>query len=144
MIRRGFLPNLRLYIVALAVVGSFGVVAYRLVELHVLDREHFLAQIQDTRHRVVAESARRGDIYDARGDLLATTKTDITLAVDRWALVERIEAQRFPERKQRYEEEQRSRRVELAGMLGMPPDEVEALFTPSWKDVPVEDDVHDE
>ena len=144
MIRRGFFPNLRLYIVALAVVGSFGVVAHRLVELHVLDRDHFLAQIQDTRHRVVAEPARRGDIYDARGDLLATTKTDITLAVDPWALVEKIEAQKFTERRRRYEEEQLSRRVELAGMLEMTPEEVEALYTPAWKDVPVEDDTHDE
>lgn len=88
MTARGFAHNLRLYLIAGAVVVSFAVVAYRLVELHVLDREHYLSQIQDARHRVVPDPARRGDILDTRGDLLATTRTDITLAIDPWALPE--------------------------------------------------------
>lgn len=141
---RGFAHNFRLYLVAGVVVASFGVVAHRLVRLHVTDRAHYLAQIQDTRHRVVSEPARRGDIYDVRGDLLATSKTDITLAVDPWALTEKIEAQKFPARMARFEQEQRERRAELAGLLGMPAAEVEALFTPAWKDVPVEQDTQDE
>ncbi len=143
MTARGFAHSLRLYLVAAAVVVCFGVVAFRLVELHVLEREHFLAQIQDTRHRVVAEPARRGDIFDARGDLLATSKTDITLAVDPWALPEKVEAQKFAARKARFEEEQRARRAELAVLLGMPEAEVEALFTPAWKDVPLSEDTLD-
>ena len=144
MTARGFASHFRLYLVALVVVVCFGVVAHRLVELHVLERDHFLAQIQDTRHRVVPEPARRGNIYDTRGDLLATTKTDITLAVDPWALPEKIEAQKFPARMARYEQEQRERRAELAALLGMPVAEIEALFTPAWRDVPLEQDVHDD
>ncbi len=141
---RGVAHNIRLHLVTGVVVLCFGVVAHRLVELHVLEREHFLAQIQDTRHRVVAEPARRGDIHDVRGDLLATSKTDITLAVDPWALPEKIEAQKFPARMAHYEREQRERRAELAALLEMPVSEMEALFTPAWKDVPLEDDDADE
>lgn len=144
MTARGFAQNFRLYLVAFAVVASFGVVAHRLVELHVLDREHFLAQIQDTRHRVVADPARRGNIYDARGDLLATSKTDITLAVDPWALQEKIESLKFPARMARFEKEQGERRVELAALLEMPVAEVEALYAPAWRDVPTEQDINDD
>ena len=143
MTARGFAHSIRLYLVAAAVVASFGVVAYRLVELHVLEREHFLAEIQDTRHRVVADPARRGDIFDTRGDLLATSKTDITLAVDPWALPESIEAQKFAERKARFADEQRARRAEMASLLGMSEADVEALFTPAWKDVPLSEDTLD-
>ncbi len=135
MTARGFAHNFRLYLVTGLVVASFSVVAHRLVELHVLKRAHFLAQLQDTRHRVVAEAARRGGIYDTRGDLLAVSKTEITLAVDPWALVERIEAQRFPARMERFAQEQAGRRAELAAMLEMPVAELEAFFTPTWRDV---------
>ncbi|MCX6936636.1 MAG: penicillin-binding protein 2 [Verrucomicrobia bacterium] len=144
MTARGFAQNIRLYLVSGVIVASFGVVAHRLIELHVVEREHFLAQIQDTRHRVVAESGRRGDIFDTRGDLLATSKTEITLAVDPWALPDKVEAQRFPARKLRFAQEQRERRAELAGLLGLPVPELEALFTPAWKDVDVSDDKNDE
>lgn len=134
MTARGFAHSLRLYLVTGVVVASFSVVAHRLVELHVLRRAHFLAQLQDTRHRVVSEPARRGDIYDARGDLLAVSKTEITLAVDPWALSERIDAQKFPARMERYAQEQRERRAELAALLEMSVSELEAFFTPTWRD----------
>ncbi len=144
MTARGFAQNIRLYLVSGVIIASFVVVAHRLIELHVVEREHFLAQIQDTRHRVVAESGRRGDIFDTRGDLLATSKTEITLAVDPWALPVKVEAQRFPARKLRFAQEQRERRAELAGLLGLPVSELETLFTPAWKDVDMSDDKNDE
>lgn len=135
MTARGFAHNFRLLLVSGVVVVCFCVVAHRLVELHVLRRAHFLAQVQDNRHRVVAESARRGDIYDARGDLLAVSKTEITLAVDPWAVPEKREALRFEARMARFDEEQRERRAELAAMLGMAPSEIEAFFVPTWREV---------
>lgn len=144
MTARGFAHNLRLYLIAGAVVVSFAVVAYRLVELHVLDREHYLSQIQDARHRVVPDPARRGDILDTRGDLLATTRTDITLAIDPWALPEKIEAQKFESRKAAYVTEQCAARAALAELLGMPADKVEAAFAPAWKSIPVTEDTEDE
>lgn len=143
MLPRGFRSNSRLYLVGLLVLGSLGAVAYRLVDLHVLKRGHFLAQIHDTRHRVVAEQARRGDIYDARGDLLATTKTDLTLIIDPWDLVNKIDALRFPSRQARYAEQQRVLRGLLAAELDMTAAELEAFYIPNWREVKLEDDIHD-
>jgi cell division protein FtsI/penicillin-binding protein 2 len=143
MTARGFAHNYRLYLVAAAVVVCFGTVAHRLVDLHVVEREHYLAQIQETRHRVVVEPARRGDILDTSGDLLATSQTDITLAVDPWALPEKIEALKLPGRQQRFEAEQRELRAQLASLLGMEPADLEAFYTPAWKDVTMEDDTRD-
>ncbi len=144
MTARGFAHNLRLHLLAGAVVASFAVVAARLVELHVLDREHYLSQIQDARHRVVADPARRGDILDARGDLLATTRTDLTLAIDPWALPEKIAAQKFAARQAAFETEQRAARAALADLLGLPAATVEAAYAPAWKDVPVTEDNADD
>jgi cell division protein FtsI (penicillin-binding protein 3) len=144
MTARGFAHNIRLCLVAIAVVASFGVIAHRLVRIHVVERDHYLAQIQETRRRVVVESARRGDIYDARGDLLATSQTDITLAVDPWAPTEKIESLKLPARQARFAEEQRELRGRLAALLGVSSDEIEAFFTPAWKDLPIEEDTRDE
>ena len=144
MTARGFAHNIRLYLVSGVVVACFGVVAHRLVQIHVVEREHYLAQIQDTRRRVVVESARRGDILDARGDLLATSQTDITLAIDPWAVPEKIEALKLPGRRARFEADQRELRGRLAGLLGASPSDIEAFFAPAWKDIPVEQDTRDE
>jgi cell division protein FtsI (penicillin-binding protein 3) len=143
MTAKGFTQNLRLQLVAGLIVACFAVVSHRLVELHVLERGHFLAQIHDTRHRVVADAARRGDIFDARGDLLATSKTEITLSIDPWAVPEKREALKFAERKARFDAEQREARGKLAQILGLSSVEIEALFAPTWKDIPVADDTRD-
>lgn len=133
MSARGFTHSFRLACVAVLVLGSFAVVGYRLVQLHVLQRDHYLAQIHQTRNRLVVEPARRGDILDINGDLLATSKTDLTLAIDPWALPEKIEALKHPERQARFAAEQTERRVRLASLLGMSAAEIEALYTPSWR-----------
>jgi cell division protein FtsI (penicillin-binding protein 3) len=143
MSARGFAQNLRLYLVAGLVVACFGAVGHRLFVLHVAERDHYLAQLQETRRRVVVDPARRGDILDANGDLLATSKTEITLAVDPWAVPEKIEALKHPGRQARFEAEQREARAKLAELLEMPPAELEAFFTPSWRDVSAEDDTED-
>ncbi|TAG28480.1 MAG: hypothetical protein EAZ36_05810, partial [Verrucomicrobia bacterium] len=139
MLTRGFRSNLRLFLVGFLVVGGLGGVAYRLVELHVLERGHFLAQVQDTRHRIVTEAARRGDIYDARGDTLATTKTDLTLVIDPWDLVNKIESLRFPARRERYAEKQRALRGLLAAELGVSAAELEAFYVPKYRSVKPDD-----
>lgn len=144
MTARGFEHHFRLYLIAGVIVTGFGVVAHRLVQLHLLEREHFLSQIQVTRLRVVSEPARRGDIYDARGDLLATTRTDITLAIDPWALPAKIEAQKFADRKIRFEEDQRKARASLAQLIDIPVETIEGLYTPTWKLAEVVDDLDDE
>jgi cell division protein FtsI/penicillin-binding protein 2 len=144
MTARGFAHGLRLSLVALGVVVCFGAVAQRLVELHVLDRGHHLARIQETRRRVVEEPARRGDILDARGDILATSQTDITLAVDPWALPEKIDSLRQPGRQRRFEIEQAEARSRLADLLGLPLSEIEAAFALAWREVDPARDTADE
>lgn len=144
MTARGFAHNFRLYLVAGLVVLCFGVVAHRLFDLHVTKREHYLAQIEETRRRVVVDSARRGDILDARGDLLATTRTDITLAIDPWYLPEKIESLKLPARQARFAADQREARAKLAEVLGMPASELEALFAPAWKTADPARDTADE
>jgi cell division protein FtsI/penicillin-binding protein 2 len=74
---------------------------------------------------------------------LATTRTDITLAIDPWALPEKAEAQKFPARIARFEAEQRERRGELARLLNLPASELEAFFTPGWKEVELAEDTQD-
>ncbi len=144
MTARGFAHNFRLYLVAGLVVLCFGVVAQRLFELHVTEREHYLAQIEETRRRVVVDAARRGDILDARGDLLATTRTDITLAIDPWYLPEKIEALKLPARQARFVADQKEARAKLAEVLGMPAAELEALYAPAWKSAdPARDDANE-
>lgn len=134
MSARGFAHTFRLYLVSGLVVASLGVVGHRLVRLQVVEREHYLAQLEETRNRVVSEPARRGDILDTRGDLLATSKTEITLAVDPWALPEKVRALRFPARMARFEAEQRERRAELAAILGMDAASLEAFFVPAVRE----------
>lgn len=135
MSTRGFAHSKRLVVVALLLLGCFIAVGYRLVNLHVVQREHYLAQIQQTRNRLVVEHARRGDILDVKGDLLATSKTDLTLAIDPWALPEKIAALKHPERQARFIAEQTRLRAELAALLRMDPAELEALYTPAWREV---------
>lgn len=135
MSTRGFSHNKRLAVVALLILACLAAVGYRLVNLHVVQREHYLAQIQQTRNRLVVEHARRGDILDVKGDLLATSKTDLTLAIDPWALPEKIAALKHPERQARFAAEQTSRRAELAAFLGMDIAALEALYTPAWRDL---------
>ena len=144
MSTRGFATNIRLGLVATTVLVSFGVLATRLVQLHVLDREHYLTQIQNSRHDIVPVLARRGDIFDTRRDLLATSQTEITLAVDPWALVKKVDFQRLPGRKSRLTSDEQEKRAKLAAELGITAQEMEDFFIPSWRDVPVAKDTRDE
>ncbi len=65
------------------VVGAFfACLAGRLVFLHVVDGERAQRVAEKTRQRFETLSCRRGDITDARGHLLATTRTVMELGVD--------------------------------------------------------------
>lgn len=72
----------RLILVVVAIVACFGLIFSRLVELHVLNREHMLAQIDQNRQRFDRLEARRGNIVDARGNLLAATQSVIEVGLD--------------------------------------------------------------
>ena len=101
---RGFASNYRIVLVAATVMVSLAGIALRLVHLHVIDRERLTSFVEKVRRQIVVEPARRGDILDARGKFLATSRSQITLGVDPQVL--------------RAEDE--SKWPELARLLGMP------------------------
>ena len=81
----GFTSRSRWLLVTIPVLLSFIAVGARLVQFHVIDRAQRLGAIADARDAVLVRKARRGDIVDVRGDLLATSHSEDTLAVDPWA-----------------------------------------------------------
>ncbi|MBL9215114.1 MAG: penicillin-binding protein 2 [Opitutaceae bacterium] len=136
---KGFANN-RMTLLAVGVLACFLAVGVRLVLLQVVDREDYLRAVDKARRQVVIEPARRGTILDARGNLLATSRSEITVAVDPWALAEYLESDRNEARRQRKEREERAKRAQLAAMLGLRPEEVERAFAPGMRTVKVEDD----
>jgi cell division protein FtsI/penicillin-binding protein 2 len=109
---RGFASNYRIVLIAATVFAAFGAIVVRLVDLHVLDRERLVAFVEKARRQVVVEKARRGDILDAQGNILATSRSQIVLGVDPWML--------------RAEDEPRW--PDLARLLRRPAAEIESIF----------------
>lgn len=79
---RGFASNYRIVLLATGLLVCFAALSVRLVGLHVIDRDALLQTIVKTRRQVTLETARRGNILDARGAILATSRPLIVLAVD--------------------------------------------------------------
>jgi cell division protein FtsI/penicillin-binding protein 2 len=79
---RGFASNYRVVLLASLVGLSFVGLGARLVQLHVIDRERLLGYVEKARRDIIVENARRGDILDARNNILATSKSQIVLGVD--------------------------------------------------------------
>ena len=139
---KGFASN-RLTLLAVGVIACFMAVGVRLVFLHVIDRDELLSFVDKARRQIVVERARRGAILDSKGNLLATSRSEVTLAVDPWALVDYLESDTNLTRRARKAVEEKSKRVQLAGLLGVATGEIEKVFTPSMRPVKVEDDNHD-
>ena len=83
---KGFASNGRIALVSSLMFGCFVAVGVRLVWLHVGDRDQRLEKIATARRMKIVDPARRGDIVDARGAILATSDPLIVLAVDPNAL----------------------------------------------------------
>jgi len=111
---RAFVSRPRSTLVAAGVLAAFAVLLGRLVFLHVIERQALRGFVEATRTKFEVLEARRGDIVDARGNLLATTRTEVTLGVD-------------PEVARRSDPEKRAR---LARLLGIPLAELEKRFEP--------------
>jgi cell division protein FtsI/penicillin-binding protein 2 len=79
---KGFASNLRMTLLAAAVLACFGAVGTRLVYLHVLDREELLRFVEKARRQIVVEHARRGALLDAKGNVLATSRSYIVVGAD--------------------------------------------------------------
>ena len=109
---RGFASNYRIVLLAAGVFAAFVGIGVRLVHLHVIDRDRLTRYVDKARRQIVVESARRGDILDARGQILATSRPLIVLGVDPQALRPEDEA-RWPE---------------LARLLKLPLSEIQSAF----------------
>jgi len=79
---KGFASNLRMTLLAVGVLGLFTAVCGRLVYLHVLHRDELLKFVDKARRQIVVEHARRGGILDAKGNVLATSRSYIVLGAD--------------------------------------------------------------
>ena len=139
---KGFANN-RLTFLSLGVVACFMAVGVRLVFLHVVDRDELLRFVDKARRQIVVEHARRGAILDARGNLLATSRSEMTVAVDAWSLDEYLQIEKNPAKRARKAAEEQAKRVRLASLLGLPTDEVEKAFVPAMRPIKPELDQRD-
>lgn len=93
---KGFASNYRIVLLATAVCAGFGAIGTRLVDLHVIDRASLIRHVDRVRETFAVQSARRGDILDVRGDVLATSRTLVVLGIDP-EMVRPEDHGRFPE-----------------------------------------------
>ena len=120
---KGFTSNYRIVLLTVVVCGCFGALGARLVWLHVLNREDYLGDVDKARRQIIVETARRGDILDARGGILATSKSVIVLGVDPQSLRKQDE-KKWPQ---------------LAELLHMPLADVERVFETKTRPVKTAD-----
>jgi cell division protein FtsI/penicillin-binding protein 2 len=109
---KGFASNYRIILLATVVIGGFCGLGVRLVYLHVIDREALVQVVAKARRQIIPETARRGDILDARGNILATSRSMIVLGVDPQSLI--------PEDEKKW--------AELAALIKVPLPELTRIF----------------
>ena len=109
---KAFVCNKRATLVHVAVAMAFCVLLGRLFYLHVWNHETLLKQVEGNRKMMKVVQARRGNIVDSRGNLLATTHTTVDVGVDP-ASVRDEDLEKLPM---------------LAELLGKPLEEIEKAF----------------
>jgi len=109
---QGYAANLRMHLLAGAVLLCFIAVGARLVQLHVVDRDDLARYVDKARRQITIEPARRGAITDSHGNLLATSRSYVVLGAD-------------PEMLRREDE---ARWPELARLAGLAPAELDNLL----------------
>lgn len=107
---KAFVSTGRSALVSLAVAFAFTVLLGRLFYLHVWNQDALLEHVEGNRKMVNIVEARRGNIVDARGNLLATTRTSYNIGVD----------------PQSFKETDREKLPGLAMILGKPLEDIEA------------------
>lgn len=109
---KAFVPAARVTLVLTSIALAFCVLLGRLFYLHIYEREKLLEHVQNNRKMVQVIKARRGNIIDSRGNLLATTHTKIDLGVD----------------PQSVREEDRAKLPALAELIDQPLQTIESAF----------------
>jgi len=107
-----FASSYRLGLLGLCVTLAFGGIGVRLYKLHVMDADALAQVAERNRRQIVVQPARRGNIVDQNGNILATTRPLIELGVDPHSL----------------REEDKEKWPELAQLIGMPLREMEGVF----------------
>jgi cell division protein FtsI (penicillin-binding protein 3) len=116
---KGFASTSRQLILASLVLASFAGVGARLVWLHVIDRDSLLRFVSQARYKIDPIPGRRGDILDANGAKLATSRSLIILGVDPQVLRKEDEA-KWPQ---------------LARLIGLTPAELAKIFNTKTRPV---------
>lgn len=117
---RGYASNYRILLLAAGLFASFAGLGARLVYLHVIDREELLRYVLQARQQITPDHARRGDILDAKGSILATSRSLLVVGVDPRALRKEDE-KKWPA---------------LAALLQVPLPELERIFTTRYRTAP--------
>jgi cell division protein FtsI/penicillin-binding protein 2 len=110
---KGFASTPRIALLAVLVLLVFAGIGARLAWLHVIDRDELLRFVEKARRQILVQTARRGDILDTHGAILATSRSLIVLGVDPQALVPADE-RKWPQ---------------LAELLGMPLPQLTRILT---------------
>jgi cell division protein FtsI (penicillin-binding protein 3) len=113
---KGF-ANRRVVLLASLIFCSFAGLGTRLVWLQVLHRDQLLDAVDKARHEIIVQSARRGDITDVNGNLLATSRSVFKVGVDPRSLRPQDE-KKWPQ---------------LAALLGRPLAEVSQILTTRFR-----------
>ena len=108
---KGFTSSYRIALLASLVMAMFAGLEVRLVWLHVIDRDELLRSVDEARRQLIVDNARRGDILDSHGALLATSRSIIVLGVD----------------PQFVRSEDRAKLPQLATLIGVPLPDVERI-----------------
>ena len=77
-----FVSSYRFYLVFLTIFLTFCTLGGRLLHLQVWQSERYTKLASNARKNFIQEEARRGDIVDRKGSLLATTRSVVVLGVD--------------------------------------------------------------
>ncbi len=79
---KAFIASWRLGLVGIAVLVAFTCIFGRLYYLHIWESKELLRLAENSRRKLETKHSRRGNILDARGNLLASTRTAMEVGVD--------------------------------------------------------------
>jgi cell division protein FtsI (penicillin-binding protein 3) len=116
---KGFASSYRIVLLASGLFLCFGALGVRLVWLHVIDRDSLLKTIVRSRTQLIVEQAKRGDIRDRNGGILATSHSRIVLGIDP-AAVRPQDEKKFGQ---------------LAGLIGVPEAEIRRIASVKFRAV---------
>ena len=83
-----FISPIRFYLVFVSIIFAFTFIGVRLYFLQVLKSEKYTEFAQGARKNFISVESRRGDIVDKKGNLLATTRSVVTVGIDPYTIDE--------------------------------------------------------